>query len=135
MQLNNTGIVPETKNLAKIYAVKDEFGTIIGGITFLIYKDKVYEYYIHSDRKFGNFHASEIATYQPILWGSKNKVRIYDMMGAGKPNIDYGVRDFKMGFGGDLVEYGRFKKVHNYSMYLLIFTLLKGYTSLKAKIR
>lgn len=32
------------------------------------------------------------------------------MMGAGVPNDGgYGVRDFKAKFGGELVEYGRFK--------------------------
>jgi lipid II:glycine glycyltransferase (peptidoglycan interpeptide bridge formation enzyme) len=30
------------------------------------------------------------------------------MMGAGKPDEAYGVRDFKAKFGGKLVEHGRF---------------------------
>ena len=30
------------------------------------------------------------------------------VMGAGKPNVPYGVRDFKAEFGGQLVEHGRF---------------------------
>ena len=30
------------------------------------------------------------------------------MMGAGKPDEEYGVRDFKAEFGGELVEHGRF---------------------------
>ena len=33
------------------------------------------------------------------------------MMGAGKPGEDYGVRDFKAQFGGNLVEHGRFLHV------------------------
>ena len=32
----------------------------------------------------------------------------FDMMGAGKPDDGgYGVRDFKLKFGGELVEFGR----------------------------
>ncbi len=39
------------------------------------------------------------------------------MMGAGKPQEDYGVRDFKSQFGGELVEYGRFIHVRNSLLY------------------
>ena len=33
--------------------------------------------------------------------------RVYDFGGAGKPNEEYGVREFKAKFGGNLVCYGR----------------------------
>ena len=32
--------------------------------------------------------------------------------GAGKPDKPYGVRDYKLKFGGQLVNWGRFEKVH-----------------------
>jgi hypothetical protein len=38
-------------------------------------------------------------------------------MGAGKPDIPYGVRDFKMEFGGELVEHGRFLCVRKPLLY------------------
>jgi lipid II:glycine glycyltransferase (peptidoglycan interpeptide bridge formation enzyme) len=38
-------------------------------------------------------------------------------MGAGKPDIPYGVRDFKMAFGGQLVEHGRFLCIHKPLLY------------------
>ena len=38
-------------------------------------------------------------------------------MGAGSPDENYGVRDFKARFGGELVEYGRFKKILNPILY------------------
>ena len=34
-------------------------------------------------------------------------------MGAGQPNVPYGVRNFKAEFGGTLVEHGRFLCVVN----------------------
>ena len=46
-------------------------------------------------------------------WGSNNGYKIFDFGGAGKPNLAYGVRDHKLKFGGELVEFGRFEKVHN----------------------
>ena len=33
------------------------------------------------------------------------------MMGAGTPDVEYGVRDFKAEFGGEMVEHGRFRKI------------------------
>ena len=42
------------------------------------------------------------------------------MMGAGAPGDGgYGVRDFKAKFGGELVEYGRFKYVCNPVLYAI----------------
>ncbi|MDH4208252.1 MAG: hypothetical protein OEV76_05210, partial [Anaerolineae bacterium] len=38
--------------------------------------------------------------------------RVYDFGGAGKADEEYGVRDFKAKFGGDLVCYGRNTCVH-----------------------
>jgi len=38
-------------------------------------------------------------------------------MGAGKPNEEYGVRDYKSQFGGDLVAFGRYLKVLNPLLY------------------
>jgi lipid II:glycine glycyltransferase (peptidoglycan interpeptide bridge formation enzyme) len=51
------------------------------------------------------------------------------MMGAGKPDEDYGVRDFKAQFGGTLVEHGRFLKVNN----PLIYKAAQIYLKLKTR--
>jgi lipid II:glycine glycyltransferase (peptidoglycan interpeptide bridge formation enzyme) len=40
-------------------------------------------------------------------------------MGAGKPDELYGVRDFKMEFGGEQVEYGRFLYVRKSMLYAI----------------
>ena len=43
-----------------------------------------------------------------IDYACKNGIEKFDFMGAGSPDEDYGVRDFKAKFGGSLVEPGRF---------------------------
>ena len=43
-----------------------------------------------------------------IEYAKENHIPLFDFMGAGKPDEPYGVRDFKMEFGGEQVEYGRF---------------------------
>ena len=55
----------------------------------------------------------------PFQYGFKNNLRKFDFMGAGKSNEDYGVRDFKAKFGGELKEHGRFIKINNPFLYSL----------------
>jgi hypothetical protein len=50
--------------------------------------------------------------YHVICWAIDNGFEIFDWMGAGKPNDTYGVRDFKLQYGGQLIDMGRFMKVH-----------------------
>lgn len=45
--------------------------------------------------------------------GHQNRFQIFDFGGAGKPNVSYGVRYYKMSFGGKLVNYGRYTLVLN----------------------
>ena len=46
------------------------------------------------------------------MLGRRN-CHVYDFGGAGKPDEEYGVRDFKAKFGGNLVNFGRNVFVHN----------------------
>ena len=54
-----------------------------------------------------------------IEYANKNNIPLFDFMGAGKPDEQYGVRDFKARFGGELVEYGRFLKINNPFLYAI----------------
>ena len=59
-----------------------------------------------------------MATWAAIDYANKNMIERFDFMGAGKPNDGgYGVRDFKAKFGGELVEYGRFRYICNPFLY------------------
>ena len=64
------------------------------------------------DRKYKNIYPSSLATYAPIEYAINNNIKYYDFMGAGRPGDNYGVRDFKLKFGGKLYDYGWFEKVH-----------------------
>ena len=48
---------------------------------------------------------------------AENGFSVFDMMGAGKPDEGYGVRDFKARFGGKLVEEGRFVHIAHPLLY------------------
>ncbi|MHA2406139.1 MAG: lipid II:glycine glycyltransferase FemX, partial [Candidatus Hermodarchaeia archaeon] len=50
---------------------------------------------------------NELLIWHILKGGTENGLKTYDFGGAGKPDEEYGVRDFKSKFGGDLVRYGR----------------------------
>lgn len=111
--------------IGKILLVKKE-ATVIGGIVCPVLKDRtIYEYYICGlDDEYKDLSPSVMATYAAIEYGFKNGLKRFDFMGAGKPSEDYGVRDFKAKFGGELVEHGRFIKINNKTLYILGKTAL-----------
>lgn len=85
-------------------------GRIIGGTVCVCLENKaVYEWFVcGEDGVFEHIFPSSYATYLGIRYAVENNYPIFDMMGAGKPDEAYGVRDFKARFGGEQVEYGRF---------------------------
>ena len=74
---------------------------------------------------------THLAIMAAIEFGLKNNLRILDMMGAGKPGVEYGVRKYKSEFGGELVEYGRFINIYS----PLLFKLGKIGLSILKKIK
>jgi len=78
----------------------------------LLYKDVVYGWYGGVDRAYGSYVPNELLTWHILEWGAERGYRRYDFGGAGKPDEEYGVRDFKAKFGGELVSFGRNTFVH-----------------------
>ena len=64
-------------------------------------------------------YPSVMATYAGMCYAAEEGIGRYDMMGAGVPDVPYGVRDFKAEFGGQLVEHGRFLHVVKPTLYAL----------------
>jgi serine/alanine adding enzyme len=78
----------------------------------LLYKDVIYGWYGGMDRTYSRFVPNELLMWHLLKWGSENGFSLYDFGGAGKPDEEYGVRDFKAKFGGRLVCFGRNTHVH-----------------------
>ena len=69
----------------------------------------VYEWFVSGrDGEWKSIFPSSLATYAGIMYAAEHGCARFDMMGAGKPDEAYGVRDFKARFGGKEVEHGRF---------------------------
>lgn len=87
-------------------------GELIGCMLALAFKDKIYDFYAGSMKKFYNKYPNDLIPWEAFMWGKKNDYTVFDFGGAGKPDVPYGVRDYKKKFGGEFVNYGRFEKVH-----------------------
>lgn len=113
------------------FFLTEYMGRIIGGTTCVELKNKtVYEWFVcGEDGVYNHIFPSSYATYLGIKYAVDNNCNVFDMMGAGKPNETYGVRDFKARFGGKLVEHGRFLFVRKpllYNIGVLAVKLLKN---------
>ena len=93
---------------------------IVGGTVCVGLKGKaLYEMYAcGQDGVYKNIFPSELATFSGIQQAVDKGYPVFDMMGAGKPDDGgYGVRDFKLKFGGKLVEFGRYDYICNRFLY------------------
>ena len=106
---------------------------IVGGMVAMITPGKtLYEWYIFGlDKNFKMIHPSVMATWGGIDYGSKHGLKKFDFMGIGQPDSDYGVRDFKMRFGGELHTFGRFIRINN----RFLFNIAKFGFNLQASLR
>lgn len=73
----------------------------------LPYKDVIYGWYGGTDRSYSRYFPNEMLMWHILEWGANNGYQFYDFGGAGKPDEDYGVRNFKAKFSGELVCFGR----------------------------
>lgn len=96
-------------------------GKIIGGILSPITPSKtIFEWYVcglDKEYKAKGVYPSILATYAAIDYAIQKNISEFDFMGVGKPNKDYGVRDFKMKFGGKTVNFGRLERINNKFLY------------------
>lgn len=92
---------------------------LIGGSLCVEMPNKIlYEWFVcGKDGKYKNIYPSTLATWAAIEYAAEHNFQYFDMMGAGKPDEGYGVRDFKAKFGGELVEHGRFLHINQPILY------------------
>lgn len=94
---------------------------VVGGAVYIgIKKQILYEWFIcGKDREEKLVHPSMLATYSGVRYAATHGYYRFDMMGAGRPNESYGVRDFKAKFGGKLVSHGRYIHLLNPLLYYI----------------
>ena len=105
---------PNTK-----YLLVEFEGKILGGTICVCLPGKaLYEWFVcGNDYYRKGIRPSSVATWYGMQYAAQNGYPRFDLMGAGKPDEPYGVRDFKAEFGGELVEHGRFLCVRKPLLY------------------
>ena len=94
---------------------------IIGGTACVMLRGKcLYEWFVcGQDGQMNTIFPSSVATYAAIRYAAVNNMPRFDMMGAGTPDEEYGVREFKRKFGGKEVEHGRFIHLNSKLLYAI----------------
>jgi serine/alanine adding enzyme len=109
-------------NNGKFFLI-DYDNRIIGGIMSPYLAGKsVFEWYVcglDAEFKSRGIYPSALATWAAIEHACKSGCKIFDFMGVGKPDEPYGVRDFKMKFGGTCVNYGRYIRINSRLKYAI----------------
>jgi lipid II:glycine glycyltransferase (peptidoglycan interpeptide bridge formation enzyme) len=119
----HTCITADSHDNCKLFKLVDEGITRIVLLSFL-FRGTLYAVYIGSDQQneFLNKRPIDIFYYEVMRWCIENGVQYFDWLGAGKPNVSYGVRDFKLQYGGEIVDFGRFQYIHSPILYKLANT-------------
>jgi serine/alanine adding enzyme len=87
---------------------------IVAALFALSFKDTIYGYYMGAtdDPEMLKQKPVDLLFWEVFKWGIQRNFRYFDWMGAGKPDKDYGVRDFKLQYGGSTINLGRFERIH-----------------------
>jgi len=96
---------------------------IVGGILCPFFPGgTVFEWYVcglDQECKEKGVYPSVLATWAAIDFAVKNGYTKFDFMGVGIPGKQYGVRDFKMKFGGHQVNHGRYTRINKRWLYVI----------------
>jgi len=118
----------------KYFVLKKDDEVFIVLVAF-IFKGHISAFYIgiNRDKDFFKMRPVDLFYWEVIKWGSENNCTVFDWLGAGKPNKEYGVRKFKLEYGGNMMEFGRYEKVHKPFLYFIARNGLKIWQKIKFK--
>lgn len=122
----------DSKNLIKVFIAEYE-SMIIGFRFVLCYNGCIYDWYAGSSSRYLDKYPNDILPWEIMVWGNENSYSYFDFGGAGRPGEPYGVRDYKLKFGGIQVNYGRLKKINKRRIYDLMVYALKIWKRIHSK--
>ena len=100
------------KNMATFYIAKYE-DMQVGARAVLNYRGLIYDWYAGASSAHLSLYINEALVWHILKEGANNSYHTFNFGGAGKPNEEYGVREFKRRFGGEMVNFGRYTKIHS----------------------
>ena len=101
---------------SRFFVAKNAEGQLLGGLVCVALEHRAVYAWLAcgDDYNYKSLSPSVMVNYAGVSYAAREGMPRFDFMGAGKPDDGgYGVRDFKLKFGGALVEYGRYVHVCN----------------------
>lgn len=95
---------------------------IIGFRMVLCHGGMVYDWYAASDSGHLDKYPNDILPWAIMEVMAGEGYRLFGFGGAGRPGERYGVRDYKMRFGGQVVSCGRYTRPYRPLLYRLVMT-------------
>ncbi|MFN3189921.1 MAG: GNAT family N-acetyltransferase [Aureliella sp.] len=106
-------------------------GSVVASSIGLVYKNRFFAWYNGTLRPADLPASSAVLVWDEMTEACERGLTQYDFGGAGWPDEDYGPRTFKARFKGQLVNYGRYRKV---SSRLRLQVARAGYRLLRGAI-
>ena len=119
------------KGMAKLFVAKfkDEYAAMR---LVLLYKGVVYDWYTGDSKKFLSLYPNDLLVWHILKWGVENGFQTFDFGGGGTSDqIAEGWVEFKKRFGGRLINYGRYTKVHQQKKLWIAEKVFKVYKKVK----
>ena len=124
-----TEIMPEYVRFFAAY--KDD--KMIAGQIRLGYKDLLYAWYAGSDEEYFKLRPNDFTMWNVIRWAREKGYKEFDFGGGGEPGKPYGVRDYKLKYGCEMFDYGRYVRAHRPVTYWLAAKMYGLYHNIKGK--
>ena len=105
---------------SRFFVAKNAEGQLLGGLVCVALEHRTVYAWLAcgDDYNYKSLSPSVMVNYAGVSCAAREGMSRFDFMGAGKPDDGgYGVRDFKLKFGGKLVEFGRNIYVCNRLLY------------------
>jgi lipid II:glycine glycyltransferase (peptidoglycan interpeptide bridge formation enzyme) len=103
-------LVPKNKAKILFAKYKDEY---IATQIALLDNKAIYAWYTGAIRDNLSLHPGDLLIWHLLEWGSKNGLKTFDFGGGGTKTKNLNLRNYKERFGGEFLNYGRYKKIHS----------------------
>lgn len=124
-----TKIMPE---YVRFFAAYKEDKMIAGQIR-LGYKNLLYAWYAGSDEDYFKLRPNDFTMWNVIRWAHEKGYKEFDFGGGGEPGKPYGVRDYKLKYGCEMFDYGRYLLAHRPITYWAAAKAYNIYHKIKGK--
>ena len=121
------------KDYAHFFGCYTAEGQMIAGQVRLCYGTLVYAWFAGSDEDFFKLRPNDFTMWNVIRWAREKGYKEFDFGGGGEPGKPYGVRDYKLKYGCEMYDYGRYILAHRPLTYWAAATAYNLYHKLKGK--